>query len=133
MNLTVYSQNRIRETFARWDVPEDFADPMYNYLVYGYQPGSCFTAILANNFIDAIRHSHYQNTVEAFKSLAGWMVDTLPVSIYGSYDKVDAWCDMPAAMRRPVLENHHLVYTEKQEVWMALKGVPTKQASLSLY
>ena len=130
MNLTVYSQNRIRETFSKWDVPRDFADPMYNYLVYGYQPGSCFTAILANDFIAAIRSSHPQNTVEAFKHLAGWISDTLPTSIYGSYDKVDAWCDMTSDMRRLILEQHGLVYTEKEEVWKALKGEPTTEASL---
>lgn len=130
MNLTVYSQNRIRETFSKWGVPKDFADPMYNYLVYGYQPGSCFTAILANDFIGAVRHSHPQNTVEALKALTGWMADTLPTSIYGSYGKVDAWCDMTSAMRRPILEQHHIVYTSKEEVWMALKGEPTTEASL---
>ena len=130
MNLTVYSQNRIRQTFANWDVPRDFADPMYNYLVYGYQPGSCFTAVLANDFIGAMCSSHTANTVEAFKSLAGWIGDTLPISIYGSYVKVDEWCDMPAAMRRPILENHGLIYTEKEEVWMILKDEKTVEPVL---
>ena len=130
MNLTVYSQNRIRETFSKWGVTKDFADPMYNYLVYGFQPGSCFTAVLANDFIGAMRNSHPANTVEAFKDLSGWISDTLSKEMYGSYDKVDAWCNMPAVMRRPILENHRIVFTEKEEVWMALKGVSTVEASL---
>jgi len=130
MNLTVYSQNRILETFAHWNVPKVFAAPMFNYLVYGYHPGSCFTAVLANDFMGAITRSHSSNSVEEFKSLARWMIDTLPVSIYGSYDKVDAWCDMPGAMRRPILENHGLVYTEKEEVWMILKEEPTVEPVL---
>ena len=130
MNLTVYSRNLILSTFAKWDVPKDFADPMYNYLVYGYQPGSCFTAVLANDFIGAIRSSHPANTVEAFKSLAGWMADTLSTEIYGSYEKVDAWCDMTSAMRRPILEKHRIVYTEKEEVWMALKDESTVEPVL---
>ena len=130
MNLTVYSQNRIRQTFATWDVPQGFARPMYDYLIYGHQPGSCFTAVLANDFMGAMGSSHSSNTVEAFKSLAGWIGDTLPISIYGSYDKVDAWCDMPAAMRRPILENHGLIYTEKEEVWMILKDEKTVQPIL---
>jgi hypothetical protein len=130
MKLTVYSQNRIRETFSKWGVPKDFADPMFNYLVYGYSPGSCFTAVLANDFIGAVRSSHPNNTIEAFKALAGWISDTLPEEVYGSYDKVDKWCNMTSALRRPILEKHHIVLTEKQEVWMALKSEPTQEPML---
>lgn len=130
MNLTVYSRNRIFDTFARWNVPKDFADPMFNYLVYGYQPGSCFTAILANDFIGAVRHSHPANTVEAFKSLAGWISDTLPREVYGSYAKVDVWCDLTSAGRRPILEKYNIVYTEKEEVWIALQNKSTQEPML---
>ena len=125
MKLTNHSRNRILDTLAKWDVPKDFADPMFNYLVYGYQPGSCFTAVLANDFISAILHSHPANTVNAFKSLAGWIAETLPPQAYGSYAKVDAWCDITWDGRRAALEKHRLVYTEEQEVWMVLKDTPT--------
>ena len=125
MNLTVYSQNSIRNTFAHWAVPGDFADPMYNYLVHGYQPGSCFTAVLANDFIGAIRSSHPANTVEAFKAVAGWINECCPKIACGDYAKVEAWCDMSSDMRRSILEKHRIVYTEKEEVWMALKDAPT--------
>ena len=50
MKLTKYSHNRLYETFAKWQVPKDFAEPMANYLVYGYSPGGCFTSVLANDF-----------------------------------------------------------------------------------
>jgi len=130
MNLTVYSQNRILETFAHWNVPKDFARPMYDYLIYGHQPGSCFTAVLANDFIGAITRSHSSNSVEAFKSLARWMIATLPEKTYGSYDRVDAWCDMTWDLRRPVLEKHKVVFTEKEEVWMILKEEPTVEPVL---
>lgn len=130
MNLTVYSRNRILDTFARWDVSRDFADPMFNYLVYGYQPSSCFTAVLANDFINAMRSSHPANTVNAFKSLAGWIDETLPTKAYGSYAKVDAWCDITWDGRRPILEKHGLVYTEKEEVWMILKDKTTVEPVL---
>ena len=130
MKLTNYSQARIRGTFADWDVPADFADPMHNYLVYGYQPGSCFTAVLANDFIGAIRSSHPNNTVEAFKALAGWINECCPKVAQGSYAKVDEWCDMTWDLRRPILEKQGLVYTEKQEVWMILKDEPTVEPTL---
>jgi hypothetical protein len=100
----------------------DFADPMANYLVYGYEPGSCFSAVLANDFIGAIRSSHPSNTVEAFKALAGWIYSHVPPEAYGSYDKVNAWCDLDAEERRAILEHNRLIYSAKEETWMALKG-----------
>ena len=130
MNLTVYSQNRLRGTFALWDVPKDFADPMYNYLVYGYQPGSFFSYVLANNFVKAILSSHPGNTIEALKHLVGWMRDSLPEETWGSYTKVDEWCDMTWDLRRPILERCGLIYTEKEEVWLILKDEPTVEPVL---
>lgn len=130
MQLTDYSRNRILKTFKLWEVPKDFADPIYNYLVHGYQPGSCFTAVLANDFINAIRSSHPANTVEAFKALAGWIAETLPPKAYGSYAKVDAWCDITWDGRRAILEKHGLVYTTEEEVWLVLKDTPTQEPIL---
>jgi len=125
MNITVYSRNRLYETFSKWDVPKDFADPMANYLVYGYQPGSFFTYVLANNFAKAILSSHPGNTIEVLKHLVGWMRDTLPEETWGSYAKVDVWCHLREDARRAVLEQHELIYTEKEEVMLILKETST--------
>lgn len=122
MIITHFSLDRLYKTFKEWDVPRDFADPMANYLVYGYEPGSCFTAVLANDFIGAIRSSHPGNSVEAFKALAGWMYNHLPPQAYGSYDKVNAWCDLDPDERRAIMERHRLIYTAREETWIALKG-----------
>jgi hypothetical protein len=130
MNITVYSRNRLYETFAEWDVPRDFADIMANYLIYGYEPGSCFTAVLANDFLKAVSCSHPSNTINSFKALAGWIDEWCPKVAYGSYARVDAWCDITSAMRRPILEKCGLVFTEKEEVWMALKDTPTHEPVL---
>ena len=122
MNITVFSRDRLYRTFKQWDVPMDFADPMANYLVYGYEPGSCFTAVLANDFVGAIQSSHPSNTVEAFKALAGWIYSHVPPKAYGSYDSVRAWLDLGADERRAILEHNRLIYTAKEETWLALKG-----------
>ena len=122
MMITHYSRQRLYNTFKAWEVPQDFADPMANYLVYGYEPGSCFTAVLANDFVGAIRSSHSSNTVEAFKALAGWIYSHVPPVAYGSYDSVRAWLDLDADERRAILEHNRLIYTAKEETWMALKG-----------
>ncbi len=122
MNITVYSWNLLKESCANWAVPRDFADPMLNYLVYGYEPGSCFTAVLANDWLGAIRSSHSMNSVEAFKSLAGWIHNDFPAETHGSYQNVRLWCQLDAAARRAILERQGLIYTEKQEVLKILRN-----------
>lgn len=117
-------------TFQKWDVPRDFADPMYNYLVYGYEPGSCFTAVLANDFMRAMQSSHPANTVEAFKALVGWMSDCMPIEAYGNHLAVKHWLKLEEDDRRRVLENHRLVYTTKEEIWSILKDAPTAEPVL---
>ena len=122
MIITHYSRSRLYATFKEWEVPQDFADPMANYLVYGYEPGSCFTSVLANDFVGAIRSSHPSNSVEAFKALAGWLYSHVPPQAYGSYERVRAWLDLDADERRAILEHNRLIYTAQEETWLALKG-----------
>jgi hypothetical protein len=121
MNITVYSRNRLYETFSKWDVPRDFADPMANYLVYGYEPGGCFTSVLANDFFAAMQRSHPANTVEAFKCLVGWINDCMPPEAYSSYNRVSEWCHLSEDHRRAILEKYELIYTEQEEVMLALR------------
>ena len=122
MNISVHSRDRLYRTFKAWEVPQDFADPMANYVVYGYEPGSCFTAVLANDFGAAILSSHPSNSIEAFKTLVGWMRSHLPPTAYGSYERVRAWIDLDPEQRRNILELNRLIYTPQEETWIALKG-----------
>ena len=130
MNLTPYSRNRILATFLSWSVEKEFADPMFNYLVHGFNPGSCFTAVLANDFLSAVSRSHPANTIEAFKHLAGWIRDTVPAEARGSYAAVDHWTSLTETVRREVLESAGLVLTPDKEMWMTLKNVPTTEPAL---
>jgi hypothetical protein len=125
MNITVYSRNRLYKTFSRWDVPRDFADPMANYLVYGYSPGGFFTSVLANDFHGAVARSHPSNTIEALKMLSGWIGECMPREAHGGYDIVSNWCYLPPNARRQLLEKYELIYTEKEEVIMALREEST--------
>jgi hypothetical protein len=130
MNLTPYSRNRVLATFQTWHVEKEFADPMYNYLVYGFEPGSCFTSVLANDFLSAVSRSHPGNTIEAFKHLAGWIRDTVPAEARGSYAAVDHWTGLTESVRREVLESAGLVLTADQEMWATLKSQPTTEPVL---
>lgn len=130
MKLTKYNRNRLLQTFATWNVPRDFAEPMYNYLVHGYNPGSCFTSVLANDFYGAIQRSHPANTIEAFKMLTGWIHSEMPREAYGSYDAVNYWCYLTSEERRAILEKHEMIYTEQEEVTLILQNKFTQEPML---
>ncbi len=130
MKLAEHSRNRLMETFKRWDVPKDFADPMYNYLVHGFPPGSCFTSVLANDFYSAIRRSHPGNTIEAFKALNGWINDTMPAEAFGSYNTVRDWCFLKGPARRKILEGLNLIYNVEDEMMLVLRGERTTEPVL---
>ena len=106
-------------------MPKEFADPMYNYLVHGFNPGGCFTAVLANDFHRAIRSSHPGNTVEAFKALSGWIDECMPPETKGNYNNVEVWCNLPADVRRSILEDCEIVYSTQEEIMMTLQSKPT--------
>jgi hypothetical protein len=120
----------MKETCARWTVPGDFADPMLNYLAYGYKPGSCFSAVLANDWRGAIGSSHSMNSVEAFKALTGWIHDVFPAEARGSYQAVDQWCQLDAVVRRAILERQGLIYTQHEEVFKILQNEHTVEPVL---
>ena len=124
MNLTKYSADEIRKGMEQWDVADDYAASMYNYLVHGFEPGSFFTAILANDFMGAVRHSHPSNTIVALKALVGWVNDYMPDEAKGSYEIVRRWCNKTSEGRRAILEAARLVYTKEDEIIMTLKGTP---------
>lgn len=120
MNLTKYSDLKLQATFDRWEVDGEYAQAMYNYLVHGFEPGSFFISVLANDFMGAVRRSHPTNTISALKRLAGWMRDYMPAMACGSYGAVKAWVDLDASQRRQILEEHSLIYSEQEETWRAL-------------
>jgi len=129
MQLSEYSKNRLKVTFAKWEVDRDYSEPMFSYLVYGFDPGSFFTAVLANDFMAAVSHSHPANTIPALKRLIGWINDCMPADAYGSYTAVTEWYKMDDEDRRYCLERHQLIYTSKEEVVKILKDEPVQHYS----
>ena len=130
MNITPYSRKIIMTTFHTWHVDREFADPMYNYLVHAFNPGSCFTAVLANDFLGALTRSHPSNTITSLKALAGWIRDTVPEQARGSYEAVEFWTSAGPEFRRDVLEKARLILPEDQEMWQTLKSEPVVEPVL---
>jgi hypothetical protein len=125
VNLTKYSRNRMMTAATHWTVPREYFDPLYNYLVHGFAPGSFWSAVLANDFMAAVQHSHPSNSLPHLKNVVGWMQDQWPEASYGNHDRVIMWQDLEPIQRRQQLESSHLIYSEEQEVMMALKNVRT--------
>lgn len=130
MNLSKLNRSRITLTASRWQVARDYFDPLLNYLIHGFEPGSMWTAVLANDWHRAIQSSHPANTIEALKQATGWIHDAFPKESYGSYAQIRAWIQLSAHDRRMILEGTGLLLTEQQEVMHTLKGSPVEEHTL---
>lgn len=122
MNLTKLSRDRMMLSASQWSVPRDYFDPLYNYLVFGFLPGSFWSAVLANDFMRAIQHSHPGNDISSLKHAVGWIEDSFPPNSYGDYDSLQHWIRLEPMTRRLILEQCGLIYTEQEEIMRGLKG-----------
>ncbi len=122
MNIGAHSKARLMGTFAHWSVARDYAEPMYNYLVHGFSPGSFFTALLANDFARAVQCSHPANTIPALKNLVGWVLDYIPTEARGSNEAVEQWLSKTNEERYTILAEHHLIFSQEDEMLKTIKG-----------
>ena len=130
MQLTNHSRRRLMLSATRWTVCREYFDPLYNYLVHGFEPGSFWKAVLANDFAGAMQSSHPSNDLPALKHVVGWMRDSFPPSAYGDYDAVILWCGLEPGQRRLILERHNLIYSEQDEIMMILRSEPAHEPTL---
>ena len=131
MDFSRYSKVRIMNSAAHWDVTKEYFDPIYNYMVHGFEPGSFFSALLANDMFRAMASCHPANNIVALKNLTGWIRSTMGHGIFwGNEEVVKNWLRMSEAERREKLELLNLVIPEKEEVVMILKGVPCVEPTL---
>lgn len=120
MELTKHSIRRFNDSLKHWYVEPEYADTMLHYFVYGIEPGSFFTSVLANDFFMAMCNSHPYNSISALKNLAKWILNVAPREAVGSREKVKTWLQMSEAERRWILEKYDLIYTEQEETWKVL-------------
>ena len=121
MNLSKHSKERFNETFKYYMVDDEYSQSIYNYLVYGLEPGSFWASVFANDFINAMMTSHMANKIPNLKNAARWIYFKMPDPAFGSYDAVNQWLNMPDDERRTFLEKKELIYTPEKETWMILK------------
>jgi hypothetical protein len=124
------NRDRVMLTASRWTVAREYFDPLYNYLVYGFEPGSFWTAVLANDFMTAVQHSHPSNTIPALKNTVGWIRDSWPEAAYGDYSTIQTWVAFSGHDRRLYLEHHRILLTEQEEIMAALRGQRSEEPQL---
>ena len=122
MKIARVSLNLLTKSFDCWHVEGKYRDPIYRYLVHGFNPGSFFHNVFANDFIGAMAHCHAGNSADSLRNLVGWIFDYMPKEAYGSHEKVYRWMEMPEAQRRMYLEKANLIYDHSQEMWETLKA-----------
>jgi hypothetical protein len=124
------NRDRVMLTASRWTVAREYFDPLYNYLVYGFEPGSFWTSVLANDFMGAIQRSHPANDIPALKHAVGWIQDSFPQGSYGDYRSVRYWVNMDPLERRLTLEHHRILLTEQEEIMALLRGQRSEEPQL---
>lgn len=120
MEISEYSRKHFNDICEYWSVDQEYYEHMFNYLVYGFRPGSFFYFILCNDWSNAIIHSHPSNRVENLKSLTKWILNRMPPDAWGNSSKVESWMRLSNTDRRKVLEEYDLLLTPEQETWKAL-------------
>jgi hypothetical protein len=128
MNLGNYSRVKILTTANKWEVPREYVDSIYGYLVYGLDPGSFFTSLLANDFFNAMAHSHPGNNVLALKNMTNWIRSLNGEKVFwGSYSVVKKWTKTPEQDRRKKLEELGIIFSEQDEILMILRNDPCRE------
>jgi len=123
MNISRFSKQRLETLFKTEHVSEEYSLPLFNYLVHGFKPGSFWESVLANDFFDAMRSSHPSNQIVHLKYATRWIYYYAPDVAIGSYEKVDNWLKLSEDERRTILEECELIYTSKEDTWLALTEV----------
>ena len=80
----------------------DCQEAIFNYLVYGWEPGGFLTAVMANDLLRAATVADVEN-VKRLAHVARFVVYALPHGCYGNYDQVKSWCRLTDEEREAVL------------------------------
>ena len=94
---------------SSYRIADEYLETVYRYIRYGLQPGGMFTSIFANDVHMAACRSHPMNDWNNLQRLMKWMVHIAPAGCYGSYENVEAWCDLSQKERDDMLLERGLI------------------------
>ena len=107
------------ETFSMFPaVPVELPSSLWLYFCYGIPPGGFMTAVLCNDFCDAVCRAHPMLTAETLRSLAKWLINCAPSDSFGSADKMRRWQSLTNDERKDIM----ILYRLRPSVVEILKG-----------
>lgn len=85
---------------AEYDqLPEHMRDGARRYIEEGYRPGDFLMSVLCNDFVGAIGRADMLNNA-VLHIWAQWLHNDIPMSAWGSVEKVEAWMKYIREARR---------------------------------
>lgn len=103
-------------------------EALESYLMYGCEPGSFLTSVLANDLRHALETADYWNKTN-IATIVDAVAQCVPVHAWGSYQAVKDWCEDKNGCRSAYAE-----LKEKEYVWRVLKGeVSETENQISLF
>lgn len=83
-----------------WNLcPGHLIPPFKNYVLHGQPTGDFLRAVLENNLVDAVCRADHQNR-DVLRELCLFIYNELPSQCWHSKEKVDAWIEGHAEVRR---------------------------------
>ena len=76
--------------FSRSKMTEDSKQSLYNYFVYGLEPGGFMMAVLSNNLYGAVARADFVN-INLLGEYARWLINYAPDGSHGDIDTVKGW------------------------------------------
>ena len=86
MHISKYSKQKLVDSFEYWMVDAEYYEPIMNYLVHGFSPGSFFFYVLCNDWANAMIRSHPSNKVENLKNITKWLINVMPKEAWGNHE-----------------------------------------------
>lgn len=80
-------------------IPEGMRDVVFNYVVYGLQPGHFLTAVLTNNLKEACARGDETN-LAALVNYVRFFYWAVPIACWGSEEAVARWLAQGAELRK---------------------------------
>lgn len=99
------------KSYYDFEVSDEWIEILHGYIVHGLPPGSFFTAMLSNNFVEMACRSHPSNSWSEMMQVGKWLLNIAPRSSWGSIEKVNTWLALGADERVKICENAGLVAT----------------------
>lgn len=84
-------------------IPDNIQVSLWNYMAYGFTPGSFLEAVLLNDFYTAIARSDGTWTIRGLKDLAKWIDYHIPYELRGTQESMKKWADKTNEERRDIM------------------------------